>query len=136
MRTVNAVDAYDIFQDGRSLVWRFPVQQHAVCADAGERDEGRDGHLEAKQGDELFDGLGEHLVGAECDPEEGREHAGRLEPARRQEDEGLHVVVGDVRRPVEGVLGVGQHRGGRGGRHQAWRWSRWSSVGMKCRSGA
>ena len=64
-----------------------------------------------------------HLCGFVClarrmwaIPEEGREYAGRLEPARGQEYEALDVVASDVRRrPVEGILGFGQHRGGRGG---------------------
>lgn len=42
-------------------------------------------------------------------PEQGKQHACRLQPARGQEDEGVHVVAGDVRGPVEGVWGVGEH---------------------------
>lgn len=134
-RTVDAIDAYDILQDGSTLVGGLPVEQNAIGLDAGERNERCDGHLETEQVDEFLDGLGEDLIGSEGDPvykamlatgriclcsacgrwsvpEECREHAGRLEPARGQEDDSLHVVAGDVRGgPVEGVLGFRQHRG-------------------------
>ena len=62
-------------------------------------------------------------------PEKGSEHAGRLEPARGQEDEALDVVASDVRRrPVEGVLGFGQHRGEGGGWGVVYR----RVLGVKC----
>ena len=67
-RTVDAIDAYDIFQNGGALVWGLPVQQHAVGLDGGERNERCDGYFQAEQVDELFDGLGENLVGSEGDP--------------------------------------------------------------------
>jgi hypothetical protein len=47
-RTVNAIDAYDIFQDGGALIWGLPVQQDAIGLDAGKRNEGRDGDLETQ----------------------------------------------------------------------------------------
>ena len=127
--TINAVDAYDIFDDRGALVRGFPVQQHAVCLDSSERYQRRDGNLEAEQVDELFDGLREDPVGAECHPaamlgaigkrmwvaedvpEEGQQHQGRLHPARRQENESLHIVAGDMGRPVERVDRVGEHGG-------------------------
>jgi hypothetical protein len=67
-RTVNAIDAYDIFQDRGALVRGLPVQQHAVGLDAGERNERCDGDFETEQVDEFFDRLGEDLVGSEGDP--------------------------------------------------------------------
>lgn len=44
------------------------MQQDAVGLDARQRDERRNGDLEAEQGNELVDGLGEDLVGTEGDP--------------------------------------------------------------------
>jgi hypothetical protein len=67
-RTVNAIDAYDIFHNGSALVWGLPVQQDTIGLDAGKRNEGRDGDLETQQIDEFFDGLGEDLVSSECNP--------------------------------------------------------------------
>jgi hypothetical protein len=66
--TVYAVDTYDIFDNGGALVWWFPVQQHAISLDSGERHLGRDGDLEAEEIYKFFDGLGEHSVGAEGHP--------------------------------------------------------------------
>ena len=48
-------------------------------------------------------------------PEQGQDDAGGSEPSRRREQEGLHVVVGDVRRPVQGGCRVGEHDGLGGG---------------------
>jgi hypothetical protein len=134
--TVDSVDAYDIFDDRGALVGGLPVQQHAICLDAGERDEGRDGDLEAEQVDELLDGLGQHAVGAEGDPRGPADQRGGRRRAcnsaraaaggtyqnrarstqavfsRGQEDEGVHVVAGDVRGPVQRVRGVGEHGDG------------------------
>ena len=55
--TVDSIDADDILDDRRALIWRFPVQQHAVGLDAGKRHKRGDGHLEAQQVDELVDGF-------------------------------------------------------------------------------
>lgn len=66
--TVYAVDANDVFEDRGALVGGLPVQQDAVGLDSSERDEGREGDLEAEHVDELVDGLGEHLVRAEGHP--------------------------------------------------------------------
>jgi len=66
--TVYAVDADHVFQNRGALVWRLPVQQHAVCLYSGERHQRRNRDFEAKDLDQLLDGLGQDLVGAEGDP--------------------------------------------------------------------
>lgn len=124
---VYAVDADYVFEDRGALVWRLPVQQHAIGLDASERDEGRDGDFEAEDLHQLLDGLREDLVGAEGDPacavsvcacisaflyflpEERRDYARRAQPARRREQEGLHVIAGDIGRPVQRRSGFGEH---------------------------
>ena len=118
MSNVYAVDADHVLEH-RGAFGRLPVQQHAVCFDARERDEGRNGDLEAKHLHQLFDGLREDLVGAKGDPacgqyvlryafyislllpEQGEHDAGGAQPAGRREQQRLHVVADDVRRPVQ-----------------------------------
>lgn len=46
-------------------------------------------------------------------PEEGQQNACRLHPPGGEENESLHVVAGDLGRPVERVTGVGEHGGWR-----------------------
>jgi hypothetical protein len=118
VRTIDAVDADDIFEDRGTLVWRLPVQRHPVGLDSSERDEGSDGDFEAEDLHELLNGLREDLVCAEGDPErmcehvqefglrgdvpeEGQHNAGRAHPARGRVQHRLHVVATDIGRPVE-----------------------------------
>lgn len=77
------------------------MEQHSVCLDSSERDEGRDGDFETKHLHQLLDRLREDLVGAEGDPKERRHDACSPEPPRRREQEGFHVIASDIRRPVQ-----------------------------------
>lgn len=52
------------------------------------------------------------LMGGKCDaPEESKQHAGGLQPARGQENEGVHVVAGDIPGPIQRVVSVREHGG-------------------------
>lgn len=52
--TVDAVDAYDIFEYGRARVWRFPMEENAIRLDARKRHDRRNGHFQSEEGDQLF----------------------------------------------------------------------------------
>jgi hypothetical protein len=127
--TINPVDANDIFQDRGALVGRLPVQQNAVGFDSSKRDEGCDGDFEAKHLHELFNRLREDLICAKGDPmhqqsarapgrstctliipEERKHDAGSPQPSRGRIQHRLHVVAGNIGRPVERRRGRGFKR--------------------------
>lgn len=45
------------------------MKEHSISANAGERDDGRNGDFEAQKRDKLFNGFGEDLVGTVGNPE-------------------------------------------------------------------
>lgn len=116
--TVYPVDSDDVFEDRCALVCGFPVQQHAIRLDSSKRNERCDGDFEAEHLYKLLYGLREDLVCAEGDPksqseshtapqilshvpEKSKDDAGGAHPARGGIEDGLHVVAGDVGRPVQ-----------------------------------
>ena len=62
------------------------MEQNAIRLNARKRHEGRDGDFEAKQRDEFFNRLREHLVGTERDP-----RCTRRSVSARVERAALHI---------------------------------------------